>query len=180
MFAHPGSPLSTRTYSQTEWVQDVNGPCPLLAIANVLLLRNQIQLPPGVGEVSQVRRALGCCGFLPLTHRFCAAQAGASRASHSPHNMFMCSPVLQARLVEMVAGYLLDANNMEGQRSAALSEEQRASLAHNLRCWAGGRRDNRCSPRMATDAALGWAPVHDREAARWPGLALGAPALAAS
>jgi len=36
-------------------MQDVNGPCPLLAIANVLLLRNQIQLPAGVGEVSQVR-----------------------------------------------------------------------------------------------------------------------------
>lgn len=47
--------------------------------------------------------------------------------------MFTCSPLLQARLVEMVAGYLLDANNMEGERSAALSEEQRASLAHNLR-----------------------------------------------
>ncbi|KAI7841603.1 hypothetical protein COHA_004773 [Chlorella ohadii] len=71
-------------------LQDVNGPCPLLAIANVLLLRNQIQLPAGVGEVSQ------------------------------------------ARLVEMVAGYLLDANNLDGGRGAALSEEQRASLAHNL------------------------------------------------
>lgn len=35
-------------------LQDVNGPCPLLAIANVLLLRNQLQLPAGVGEVAQV------------------------------------------------------------------------------------------------------------------------------
>lgn len=45
-------------------IQDVNGPCPLLAIANVLLLRNQIQLPAGVGEVSQVRAVavlVGCC-----------------------------------------------------------------------------------------------------------------------
>lgn len=40
---------------------------------------------------------------------------------------------LQTRLVEMVAGYLLDVNNLESERAAALSEEQRASLAHNLR-----------------------------------------------
>lgn len=34
-------------------LQDVNGPCPILAIFNVLLLRGQIQLPKNVGEVSQ-------------------------------------------------------------------------------------------------------------------------------
>ncbi|EFN59098.1 hypothetical protein CHLNCDRAFT_137880 [Chlorella variabilis] len=69
-------------------LQDVNGPCPLLAIANVLLLRNQLQLPPGVGEVSQ------------------------------------------GRLVEMVAGLLLDANSLEG--GAGVSEEHAASLQQNL------------------------------------------------
>ena len=37
-------------------MQSENGPCPLLAIANVLLLRNQIHLPGGASEVSQVRR----------------------------------------------------------------------------------------------------------------------------
>lgn len=42
-------------------LQDVNGPCPLLAIANVLLLRNQLQLPAGVGEVSQARVGRGRC-----------------------------------------------------------------------------------------------------------------------
>ena len=36
-------------------LQDENGPCPLIAIANVLLLRGQVSLPAGVGEVSQVR-----------------------------------------------------------------------------------------------------------------------------
>jgi hypothetical protein len=71
-------------------LQDVNGPCPLLAIANVLLLRNQLQLPAGVGEVSQ------------------------------------------GRLVQMLAGLLLDSNNLEGQRQQALSAEQAASLQHNL------------------------------------------------
>ena len=71
-------------------LQDVNGPCPLLAIANVLLLRNQLQLPAGVGEVSQ------------------------------------------GRLVQMVAGLLLDSNSLEGQRQQALSAEQTASLQHNL------------------------------------------------
>jgi hypothetical protein len=33
-------------------VQAVNGPCPLLAIANVLLLRAHIQLPPQAQHVS--------------------------------------------------------------------------------------------------------------------------------
>ncbi len=71
-------------------LQDINGPCPLLAIANVLLLRNQLQLPAGVGEVSQ------------------------------------------GRLVQMVAGLLLDCNSQGGQRQQALSAEQEASLQHNL------------------------------------------------
>ena len=35
-------------------LQDVNGPCPLLAIMNVLLLRQAITLPAGAGEVTQV------------------------------------------------------------------------------------------------------------------------------
>lgn len=42
-------------------LQDVNGPCPLLAIANVLLLRGQLQLPAGVGEVSQVGGCVAGC-----------------------------------------------------------------------------------------------------------------------
>lgn len=35
-------------------MQNENGPCPLLAIANVLLLRNQIRLPGGASDVAQV------------------------------------------------------------------------------------------------------------------------------
>ena len=35
-------------------MQSENGPCPLLAIANVLLLRGNITLPAGASEVSQV------------------------------------------------------------------------------------------------------------------------------
>ena len=38
-------------------LQDVNGPCPLLAIFNILLLRGSLSLPIGIGEISQVR----CC-----------------------------------------------------------------------------------------------------------------------
>lgn len=45
------------------------------------------------------------------------------------YRLFLCP---QARLVEMVAGHLLDSNQVEGARGAALSEEQRASLAHTL------------------------------------------------
>ncbi|KAL4859491.1 Ubiquitin carboxyl-terminal hydrolase MINDY-1 [Chlorella vulgaris] len=69
-------------------LQDINGPCPLLAIANVLLLRNQLQLPSGVGEVSQ------------------------------------------ARLVEMVAGRLLDVNSLDGK--PGVSEDHVASLQQHL------------------------------------------------
>lgn len=40
-------------------LQDVNGPCPLLAILNVLLLRGSIALPnSGFGEVTQVSKTL--------------------------------------------------------------------------------------------------------------------------
>ncbi len=36
-------------------LQAANGPCPLLAIANVLLLRGAISLPLGAPDVSEVR-----------------------------------------------------------------------------------------------------------------------------
>lgn len=35
-------------------LQDVNGPCPLISLLNVLLLRGTISLPAGAGEVTQV------------------------------------------------------------------------------------------------------------------------------
>jgi hypothetical protein len=49
-------------------MQNENGPCPILAIANVLSLRNELKLRSGAGEVSQVRCRVGdhqvvwCCG----------------------------------------------------------------------------------------------------------------------
>jgi hypothetical protein len=36
-------------------VQNKNGPCPLLAIANVLLLRNHFQLHKNAGEITETR-----------------------------------------------------------------------------------------------------------------------------
>lgn len=35
-------------------MQNENGPCPLLAIANVLSLRNELKLPSGIREITQV------------------------------------------------------------------------------------------------------------------------------
>lgn len=35
-------------------MQNENGPCPLLAIANVLSLRNELKLPAGAREITQV------------------------------------------------------------------------------------------------------------------------------
>ena len=39
-------------------LQNENGPCPLLAIANILLLKKQIELPEHTPDVSQV-----CCAY---------------------------------------------------------------------------------------------------------------------
>lgn len=39
-------------------MQNQNGPCPLLALANILLLRNQIQLSPDAPSISQASRGL--------------------------------------------------------------------------------------------------------------------------
>jgi hypothetical protein len=36
-------------------MQNKNGPCPLLAIANVLSLRNELKLPAGVRDITQAR-----------------------------------------------------------------------------------------------------------------------------
>lgn len=35
-------------------LQNENGPCPLLAIANILLLKKQIELPEHAPDISQV------------------------------------------------------------------------------------------------------------------------------
>lgn len=35
-------------------LQNENGPCPLLAIANILLLKKQIELPEHASDISQV------------------------------------------------------------------------------------------------------------------------------
>lgn len=45
-------------------MQSVNGPCPLLAIANVLLLRGNILLPQNAPDVSEVH-----CRRCSLTKR---------------------------------------------------------------------------------------------------------------
>lgn len=39
--------------------QDINGPCPLLAILNVLLLRGSISLPSDAGEITEVSWVVG-------------------------------------------------------------------------------------------------------------------------
>ena len=42
-------------------MQSINGPCPLLAIANVLLLRGNILLPQNAPDVSEVHARLQIC-----------------------------------------------------------------------------------------------------------------------
>ena len=75
-------------------MQNENGPCPLLAIANVLLLRNQIQLPAGASDVLQVRAQLSARTWstsrahlvaLPTLHKtaHCSSQTAVGSASHA-------------------------------------------------------------------------------------------------
>lgn len=45
-------------------IQNENGPCPLIALANVLLLRNQIHVSVDCPEVSQERLLALIAGFL--------------------------------------------------------------------------------------------------------------------
>ncbi|KAA6427861.1 MAG: NF-E2 inducible, partial [Trebouxia sp. A1-2] len=70
-------------------LQNENGPCPLLAIANILLLKKQIVLPEQAPDVSQ------------------------------------------SRLVSLVAGHLLDAND-EQKVGKGLPEEYKANLRKNV------------------------------------------------
>ena len=68
-------------------LQDVNGPCPILAIFNILLLRGSLKLPGGVGEV------------------------------------------LQSKVVQMLAEYLLDRNFAA---SDSANEDMKANMQFNL------------------------------------------------
>lgn len=45
-------------------IQNENGPCPLIALANVLLLRNQIKLSVDCSEINQERLLALIAGFL--------------------------------------------------------------------------------------------------------------------
>ena len=51
-------------------LQNENGPCPLLAITNVLLLRNQISIPLGPPDISQARQlCLRACASEPASNQ---------------------------------------------------------------------------------------------------------------
>jgi hypothetical protein len=54
-------------------MQNKNGPCPLLAIANVLSLRNELKLPVGVRDITQASST--------------GQAAGAGDAAHACHRL---------------------------------------------------------------------------------------------
>jgi hypothetical protein len=57
-------------------MQNKNGPCPLLAIANVLSLRNELKLPAGIRDITQARRELRQQQLQQMQHMLlCSAQA---------------------------------------------------------------------------------------------------------
>ena len=122
-------------------MQNENGPCPLLALANVLLLRNQVHLPLNTPEVAQV------CLFAPQERRCCPTYQGSSklfarqRTAMGRANMDSdCNRkiileavfLLQDKLISLVAGYLLDSNNEERMAKMEASEEYRANVQQNI------------------------------------------------
>lgn len=128
-------------------LQDVNGPCPLIAIANVLFLRSRLDLPAGVGEVSSVRGlAWGVVlvvgrGVAGLCDQPGAAMPGGPASPRHlptamimavmplrrPHNECHADMPSQDKVVELLAEYFLDASCPEGR-----SGEEQAALQHQM------------------------------------------------
>ena len=70
-------------------MQNENGPCPLLALSNILLLRNQIRLSRDIPEVSQ-EHLLSLVGCFLLD-------------SNSPERLEACSTAQSANMQQNVA-----------------------------------------------------------------------------
>lgn len=101
-------------------LQDVNGPCPLIALANVLFLRGKVDLPAGAGEVDAVRGAMGPGQgtFMELGRKDVPTPHHGPAHAHRP---------LQDRVTQLLVGYFLDANPSEGR-----SEEVQVALHRQL------------------------------------------------
>lgn len=84
--------------------QNENGPCPLLAIVNILSLRNQIKLPARAEHIDQVQGHL-----IP---------------PRSVHFLW------QERLIALVADFLIESNALQGSSSDV--PEYKANLERNL------------------------------------------------
>lgn len=96
-------------------LQDINGPCPIVAIANVLSLRNELKLPSGLRDITQVQYAwrvpyppsarsiLWSCAALCLSltaadtslpYQRTTQPSTNNRASWSPMHLMPCCPLL--------------------------------------------------------------------------------------
>lgn len=124
-------------------LQDVNGPCPILAIANVLLLRGQLKLPAGalgkgsgqgqgtkdIFRVDQGLREAGQCACLVCT----ACQHITQPTTCSLHGVLAgVGEVSEERLVQLVAGYLLDATSLEGREGQVNTQLSYGALFEHL------------------------------------------------
>eukprot|EP00882_Tetradesmus_deserticola_P022042 GHRQ01023923.1.p2 GENE.GHRQ01023923.1~~GHRQ01023923.1.p2 ORF type:complete len:194 (+),score=70.73 GHRQ01023923.1:291-872(+) len=74
-------------------LQNNNGPCPLLAIANVLSLRNELKLPAGVRDITQ--SDLITCIVDLLLERSKAFEGSGTHAADYARNVSDVFPVLQ-------------------------------------------------------------------------------------
>eukprot|EP00890_Picochlorum_soloecismus_P004171 jgi/Picsp_1/4755/NSC_02123-R1_protein fam63a len=68
-------------------LQDVNGPCPLIAIYNILLLRGSINLPNGIGEISQSRVIQMLAEYLLDTNFAKSEQSTEDYKANLQHNL---------------------------------------------------------------------------------------------
>ncbi|WIA22806.1 hypothetical protein OEZ85_001200 [Tetradesmus obliquus] len=74
-------------------MQNKNGPCPLLAIANVLSLRNELKLPAGVRDITQSDLITSIVDL--LLERSKAFEGSAPHAADYARNVNDVFPVLQ-------------------------------------------------------------------------------------
>jgi hypothetical protein len=111
-------------------LQDVNGPCPLIAIINVLLLRGTITLPMEAGEIPQARCVMLYLWFLwrlpNVVLPCCILNPSSFLSLKFSFNSYKgVYQYLQTRVIQLLAEHLLDSNFSE-------QTEDSANFQHNL------------------------------------------------
>eukprot|EP00954_Amorphochlora_amoebiformis_P025611 1374205-Amorphochlora_amoeboformis.AAC.1 len=124
-------------------LQTRNGPCPLLAMFNILSLRQQLKL-----DQSKVRQS-----FLPLEREL---SAYSNSSSLFPFDISLARGFLTSRdLLDIIGGYLLDRNKDIFDKKDGVSANQISGI---------GRADNEINPpERGGSVNSGYVRIHVRK-----------------